>query len=252
MLKYDFTDLENYGLGVASKPWSEVHYKRYNIVSYRKRAKLNSKPSPEKGGHDGAKKHAANAQHLTNKAETRSFESLLVGVGANADKQAFIEIFEYFAPRVKSFLMRGGLASDQAEELAQETMLAVWHNAAKFDPSKASASTWLYTIARNKKIDFFRKHQRAAPDPNDPFFSGSEHIMQDEGYSANQEAEVITQELKTLPEEQAKLVKMAFFEDKTHQEIAKETDIPLGTVKSRIRLALSKLAGKLGSHIGTE
>ena len=185
-------------------------------------------------------------------ANSPSFEDLLVDVGRNKNKDAFIALFDYFAPRLKSFLMRGGLGPDQAEELAQETLLAVWHKAGNFDPSKASASTWMYTIARNKKIDFFRKNDRPDPDPNDPYFKLNEETSQIDGLSFVQEADVISDAMKDLPDEQADLVKMAFFEDKTHQEISETTDIPLGTVKSRIRLALKKLESALEGKIEIE
>lgn len=174
-----------------------------------------------------------------------SFEDLLSRVGKTRDKQAFVRVFEYFAPRIKSFLMRGGMAPDQTEELVQETMLAVWHKADNFDSSKAAASTWIYTIARNKKIDFLRKHSRPEPDPNDPFFKKGSEPVQDEALSLDQESEAISQAMKDLPEEQVALIQKAFFEDKTHQHIAEETGLPLGTVKSRIRLALKKLHDSL-------
>ena len=183
------------------------------------------------------------------KLEDASFEDLLIDIGANRNKQAFAVVFEYFAPRLKSFLMRSGLSPDQAEELAQETMLAVWHKASNFNPDKASASTWLYTIARNKKIDLFRKNDRPEPDPNDPYFQENVFNAQDDTISASRESDQIVEAMKSLPQEQANLVHMAFFEEKTHQEIAEKTGIALGTVKSRIRLALQKLETALKGQI---
>lgn len=198
-------------------------------------------------GHDNAS-YPARTVNLTKPAQDASetsFEDLLLRVGETRDKQAFVRVFEYFAPRIKSFLMRGGMAPDQTEELVQETMLAVWHKADNFDPTKAAASTWIYTIARNKKIDFLRKHSRPEPDPNDPFFKKDNEPVQDEALSLDQDAAAISEAMKDLPEEQVALIQKAFFEDKTHQQIAEETGLPLGTVKSRIRLALKKLYDSL-------
>ena len=89
-----------------------------------------------------------------------NFSELLVRIGSDADKQAFSEIFEHFAPRLKNYLMKQGSTDNQAEELVQETMLNIWRKSKQFNPEKASASTWIYTIARNKRIDKIRKEKR--------------------------------------------------------------------------------------------
>ncbi len=171
----------------------------------------------------------------------KHFNTLLQSVGKNQDKEAFIELFEHFAPRIKSFLMKGGSSPEQADELAQETMLAIWRKARSYDPKQAAASTWIFTVARNKRIDLLRKTKRHDPNPSDPLLLKDESNGPSENVIQLEETTRIAQVLKTLPEEQADLVKKSFFEDKSHAAIAEETGIALGTVKSRIRLALERL-----------
>ena len=175
--------------------------------------------------------------------ETSDHSALLYEVGQHKNKHAFIQLFEHFAPRIKSFLVSGGLDNETADELAQETMLTVWKRAKTYNPEKAKASTWIFTIARNKKIDFFRKTSRThivdmeldlIQDNTDTPAQDIQHL---------QEAAHIAEALKELPKEQASLVHKSFFEGKSHGEIAQETNIPLGTIKSRIRLALERLRG---------
>ncbi len=171
------------------------------------------------------------------------FNAMICAIAENEDKEAFIALFEHFAPRIKSFLMKGGANPELADELAQETMLTIWNKAERYNPKQAAASTWIFTIARNKRIDSIRKTKRYDPDPSDPI------LLADDGPSPRQHAlhkeemDVLAKALETLPEEQAELVKKSFFEDKSHAVIAEETGIPLGTVKSRIRLALERLRG---------
>lgn len=169
------------------------------------------------------------------------FNDMLCAVGQDQDREAFIALFEHFAPRIKSFLMKGGAAPEQADELAQETMLTIWNKAGSYDPKQAAASTWIFTIARNKRIDALRKVARYNVDPSDPLLIVDESNSPSENMSESQETDRIAEALKTLPEEQALLIRKSFFEDKSHAVIAEETGIPLGTVKSRIRLALERL-----------
>lgn len=165
----------------------------------------------------------------------------LTAVGQRRDREAFIALFEHFAPRIKSYLIKGGMSPDAADELAQETMLTVWNRAADYDPKKAGASTWIFTIARNKRIDAFRrgKNQRLQ-DPLDDLMADPSGADGDELARA-QESERIQAGLKSLPAEQADLLYKSFFENKSHDVIARELGLKLGTVKSRIRLALDKL-----------
>lgn len=174
--------------------------------------------------------------------DSAHFRTLLLAVGKKQDKAAFAELFEYFAPRIKSFLMKGGANPDQADELAQETMIAVWQKAEQFDPAKASASTWIFTIARNKRIDAIRKVPRPEVDADDIDLA-DDALPASEMLSQQQETDIMADAIGALPPEQADLLYKSFFEDKTHADIAKETNLPLGTVKSRIRLALDRLRG---------
>ncbi len=178
-----------------------------------------------------------------------SHEELLTRVGQNKDREAFIQLFTYFGPRVKSYLLKQGASEDQAEEVMQDAMILMWRRASTYDPKKAKASTWIFTVARNRRIDILRKNSRSEflsdatvieqtqTDENEP---SAEDI-----YAQRQESDSLREHIETLPKEQMELVEMAYFQDKSHQEIADETDIPLGTVKSRIRLALGKLRKKI-------
>lgn len=175
-----------------------------------------------------------------------SFETLLSAVGQRRDRSAFITLFNHFAPRLKSFLMKKGATPDHAEELAQETMLTVWNKAAGYDPKQAGASTWIFTIARNKRIDSLRKNSRVEFDFGDPAFVPDDMApAPDRQVIDSDRTEQVAAALKTLPPEQADLIRKAYFEDKTHHEIASEIKIPLGTVKSRLRLALERLHRQL-------
>lgn len=171
------------------------------------------------------------------------FRGLLVAVGQKRDKAAFAELFDYYAPRIKSFLIKGGASPDVADELAQETMVTVWQKAASFDPAKAQASTWIFTIARNKRIDALRKKIRPEIDTDDADLVADETPSAQEAMAQQEETDIMARALKSLPPEQSDLLYKSFFEDKTHADIAKEANLPLGTVKSRIRLALEKLRG---------
>ncbi|WP_425289190.1 sigma-70 family RNA polymerase sigma factor [Yoonia algicola] len=157
----------------------------------------------------------------------------------NKDRAAFAELFGYFAPRVKSFLMKSGASPDLAEECTQEVMATLWNKAHQFDPTKASVSTWIFTIARNRKIDILRKQRR--PEPEDLPWGPEAEPDQADAIGLQQETEQLGQALATLPEEQRKLIERAYFGELSHSQIAAETGLPLGTIKSRIRLALDRL-----------
>jgi RNA polymerase sigma-70 factor (ECF subfamily) len=157
----------------------------------------------------------------------------------NKDRAAFAELFGYFAPRVKSFLMKSGASPDLAEECTQEVMATLWNKAHMFDPTKASVSTWIFTIARNRKIDILRKQRR--PEPEDLPWGPEAEPDQADAIGLQQETEQLGQALATLPEEQRKLIERAYFGELSHSQIAAETGLPLGTIKSRIRLALDRL-----------
>ncbi|MEK9647174.1 MAG: sigma-70 family RNA polymerase sigma factor [Alphaproteobacteria bacterium] len=167
-------------------------------------------------------------------------------VAARRDKRAFAELFDFYAPRIKGVLLRAGANPQEAEEVMQETLVLIWRKAGQFDRRKASPSAWIYTIARNRRIDLIRKEQRPELDPEDPFFKAAADVPDgEEAYEASQRSDILAEHLKLLPPEQLTLVQKAFYEDMTHQEIADETGLPLGTVKSRIRIALRGLRAKL-------
>lgn len=167
---------------------------------------------------------------------------LLDAVARAQDRNAFARLFAYFAPRVKSFLVRSGLADAVAEEVTQEVMIAVWRKASYFDPGRAGASTWVFTIARNRRIDRLRRLRTRTtdpfPDPSDE--ADTPPSGEDIALTAEREKAVRTA-LATLSDEQATVVRLSFFSEKPHAEIARELGIPLGTVKSRVRLALNRL-----------
>jgi RNA polymerase sigma factor (sigma-70 family) len=155
------------------------------------------------------------------------------------DEAAFAELFRHFAPRVKAFLMKSGASASLAEECAQEVMATVWHKAHLFDPSRASVATWVFTIARNRRIDALRKQRR--PEPEDLGWGPEAEPDQADVLDLQQESARLTEALRLLPEKQRVLVERAYFGDLSHSEIAEETGLPLGTIKSRIRLALERL-----------
>lgn len=168
-------------------------------------------------------------------------DALVQAIASSADRQAFARLFDHFAPRVKGLLMRGGTPADLAEELAQETLMTVWRKAALFDPTKAGAGTWIATIARNLRIDHARREKRSrlskvfeileeeSPEQPDQLVSGSERDAR------------VRDALTGLSKDQYKVVELAFLEGFSHQDVATRLSIPLGTVKSRLRLAMAHL-----------
>jgi len=155
------------------------------------------------------------------------------------DQTAFAELFEHFAPRIKGFLIKSGANLSLAEECSQEVMATCWHKAHMFDPSRASVATWIFTIARNRKIDVLRKERR--PEPEELTWGPEEEPDQTDVMVIQQESEQLGRAIADLPEVQRDLIKKAYFGDLTHSEIAAQTGLPLGTIKSRIRLALDRL-----------
>lgn len=156
-----------------------------------------------------------------------------------ADEGAFGALFEHFAPRVKGFLMRSGASEALAEECVQDVMATVWQKAHLFDPARASVSTWVFTIARNRRIDALRKQRR--PEPEDLDWGPEPEPDQAEAFELQQETDRLSDALRNLPPEQRELIQRAYFGDLSHSEIAALTGLPLGTIKSRIRLALERL-----------
>ena len=174
-------------------------------------------------------------------AKDQELTTLIDLIATRKDKSAFSSLFKLVGPRIKGYLMKLGSNDIVAEDLLQEVMLTVWRKSETFDRNKAAVSTWLFTIARNKRIDMLRKEIRPQLDPNDPMLTPNQEDSADNFYGSKQESIKITDAIKMLPEEQSKLIKMTYYEDKSHSIIAKELKMPLGTVKSRIRLASTRL-----------
>jgi RNA polymerase sigma-70 factor (ECF subfamily) len=172
------------------------------------------------------------------KVET-DWAALVFRVRDHQDKAAFAALFRHFAPRVKAFLMKSGADATLAEECAQDVMATLWQKAGLFDPSRASVATWVFTIARNRRIDALRKSRR--PEPEDLPWGPEPEPDQAEVLEAQQDTERLGAALSQLPEKQRALIERAFYGDLSHSEIAAETGLPLGTIKSRIRLALDRL-----------
>jgi len=178
---------------------------------------------------------------------TSGFSALIVAVAERGDREAFAALFDHYAPRGKCYLMRLGARSEAAEELAQETMVTLWRRAASFDPARAAASTWIFTIARNLRIDLARKEGRPAP-VDDPAFEPPPPQAPDAALVAAEDGERIRLAMETLSADQAQAIRLAFFSDMTHSEIADSLGLPLGTVKSRLRLAMARLRARLESN----
>ncbi|HCO99856.1 MAG: RNA polymerase subunit sigma [Alphaproteobacteria bacterium] len=178
-------------------------------------------------------------------SEDPDWSDVLVAV-AGEDRSSFVALFRHFAPRVKSYMLRLGSEDSQAEELAQETLATVWRKANRYDPTRAAASTWIFTVARNLRIDAFRRANRPELDPEDPALVPDAPPLGDAVVEQKQNAERIRSALSALPDEQRKVLHMSFFESKTHSEIAVALGLPLGTVKSRIRLAFGRMKASIG------
>jgi RNA polymerase sigma-70 factor, ECF subfamily len=178
-------------------------------------------------------------------SDPSDFAGLIEAIARRRDRAAFAALFAHFAPRVNAWMLRAGSNQAAAEELTQETMLAVWQKARLFDPARAGVSTWIFTIARNLRIDALRRERH----PSDLMQYSSEEpdrpVQADDVIKISQQEDRIRSALSRLPPEQAEVIRKAFFEDKVHREIEKELGIPLGTVKSRLRLALARLRAAL-------
>lgn len=171
------------------------------------------------------------------------FEADLLAVARHRDREAFRRLFDHFAPRLRSFLRRMRVNEATLDDIVQDVFANVWRRAASYDPAKANASTWIFTIARNRRIDLARR-TRPEVDLDDPATvheEADDAPLPDEQAGSVQMARLLAGALATLPPEQSDIVAMAYQRDMSHSEIAAELGLPLGTVKSRLRLALSKL-----------
>ena len=168
---------------------------------------------------------------------------LAQAVALNGDRQAFAALFKHFAPRVKSYLIRLGTSDGLAEELAQEAMVSVWRKAPSFDPARANVSTWIFTIARNLRVDHFRRigNRTAEVDDIDGDETPDTLPQPDEVLLTRQREAGVREAIAQLPAEQAQVLRLSFYEEQPHSQIAEALGLPLGTVKSRVRLAVRHL-----------
>ncbi|NND91127.1 MAG: sigma-70 family RNA polymerase sigma factor [Granulosicoccus sp.] len=171
----------------------------------------------------------------------------LLAIGRDRDEAAFADVYSYYAGRVKSFLMGKGMNEDTAEELTQEIMLVVWRRAESYDPNKAAASTWLFTIARNRRIDYLRGNSRIEVDLDDEMLDmqSTETDTQEKFVADEQSARQLETALASLPQEQRQVMHLSYYRGMSHGDIAQWLELPIGTVKSRIRLAIQAVRGSL-------
>lgn len=167
-------------------------------------------------------------------------DRLIEAVALRRDREAFARLFEHFAPRLKAWLMRSGASAAAAEDFAQDAMLTVWRKADLFDARKARAATWIFTIARNRRLDMLRRDARALPMPEIDL-AEDEVMRPDDILVMADDARRVRDALSRLKPDQVEVLRLAFFMDSPHSEIARRLDLPLGTVKSRIRNAMIKL-----------
>ncbi len=167
----------------------------------------------------------------------------LIAVRDSRDRAAFGRLFDHFAPRLKAMMLRGGLRDGTAEDVVQDVMLAVWHKAGQFDPHRADAAGWIYGIARNRRIDMARRRPLAQPDEMPEIESLEPDAAQI--IALQQEARHLADALARLAPEQAEALRAAYFDDIPHSRISEMTGLPLGTIKSRIRLGLERLRHEL-------
>ena len=186
------------------------------------------------------RRYERRAETVTAETKTETqWADKIAAIAQKQDQAAFAEVFRHFAPRVKAFLMKSGADAALAEECMQDVMATLWNKAHLYDPSRAAVSTWIFTIARNRKIDLLRRYAR--PEPEDLPWGPEDAPDQEDVLALQQETTKLAEAIRTLPEKQRLLIERAYFGELTHSEIAAETGLPLGTIKSRIRLALERL-----------
>ncbi len=166
--------------------------------------------------------------------------NLMSKIQKHRDEMAFSEIFDYFAPKVNAYFIQNSIKFESSEELTQEVLSTVWAKSDLYNSEKSALSTWIFTIARNKKIDFFRKNSKIDFKEEDirEFLYQDREVDLIKENEAKKQIERINDE---LDEQQKIMIKMNFFENKSHKKIADELEIPLGTVKSKIRLILTRM-----------
>jgi RNA polymerase sigma-70 factor (ECF subfamily) len=183
------------------------------------------------------------------KAAAMRAAAWIAQVGESRDKAAFGNLYRQFAPKVKRYMMRQGADDATADDLAQDTMVQVWRKAALYNPDKAAASSWIFTIARNQRIDKLRRQKFHEVELADEMLESGGVIGHTEDQPGRLDADRLAQQVADLPADQAEVIRLSFFEGLTHSEIGGRLDLPLGTVKSRLRLAFGKLRTAMGDQI---
>ena len=168
-------------------------------------------------------------------------DKLLLSVSEGRDKLSFRKLYDFFSPRIKGYIMKLGSDELTAEEITQETMDIVWRKAHTYNSQSSGANTWIFTIARNKRVDHLRKYGKKLPDLDDISLKPEEEIQPDDVLFHKEIKSSVSSALKNISPDQAKIVFAAYYQGKTHKEISEDLKIPLGTVKSRVRLALNNL-----------
>jgi RNA polymerase sigma-70 factor (ECF subfamily) len=190
------------------------------------------------------------ANSLGPSSEKEDMAPLVVLIAENRDRDAFMQLYKYFAPRVKSFLKGKGLSDSSADDVLQVVMLSVWEKAHMYDQAKAAVSTWIFTIARYKYIDLLRRQGRqatkASSQDDEPDLRPSGDMVADDEVMQQQRQDAVTAAIANLPAEQQSVIFLSFIKGLAHSEIAERLGLPLGTVKSRIRRAFSSLREDLG------
>jgi len=174
-----------------------------------------------------------------------ALEALLLRVARESSREAFADLFRHFAPRLKGYLLRLGADDSEAEEIAQDVMVTVWRKADQFDPTKAGVSTWVFRIARNRRIDVHRRTSKPELDADEPMLRPPDPVAPEAMLGRAEADAAVRSELSGLPSEQVQLLRAAFYEGLSHSEIAERYNLPLGTVKSRIRLGFTRLRARL-------
>lgn len=185
------------------------------------------------------------APDMTSSRQSRVSDDLIERVARGGDVEAFAELFRAFAPRLKAYMMRQGADPGTAEELVQETLLAVWRKATLYSGDKGSPTTWIFTIARNLRIDRLRREiaWQALPEGHDE--TPSDEATPDEALNLDERRIRVRRAMAELPPDQLEVVTLAFVDGLSHNEIAEKLGVPLGTVKSRMRLAYQKMRGNV-------
>ncbi len=191
----------------------------------------------------------ANGVPTADLAQRERHADCMAAIARDKSRPAFAELFAFFAPRLKNYMMRLGASDSEAEDLAQDVMVTVWQKAALYDRSQASVSTWIFRVARNRRIDAQRRTRKPDLAPDEPMLLPPEIEQPDSAVARGQMEGKVQAELLKLPHDQLMLLRAAFYDGLSHSEIAKAFNLPLGTVKSRIRLAFLRLRGELDSAL---